>query len=108
MAPIDAHRERDYSGGMRLSDRKIDSLADKIASWMEANADVEVLCESEALRSAIAGEFFEEKELERQLEEEVDRILEQNESLMRSQGIDSWVMRKKVRQQLARERGIVL
>lgn len=99
---------RDYSDAMRLSDRKIESLADKIASWMEANADVEVLCDADALRAAIAGEFFEEKDLERQLEEDVDRILEQNEGLMRSQGVDSWVMRKKVRQQLARERGIVL
>jgi len=93
---------------MRLSDRKIESLADKIASWMEGNADIEILVAGEEVRTAIVGEFMEEKQLERQLEEDVDQILEQNEPQMRSQGVDPWVMRKKVRQQLARERGIVL
>ncbi len=93
---------------MRLSDRKIESLAEKIASWMEANADVEILGSPEDVRAAIAGEFMEEKELERQLEDDVDKILEENEPLMRTQGVDRQVMRKKVRQQLARERGIVL
>jgi hypothetical protein len=98
----------DYSRDMRLSDRKIESLADKIASWMEANADIEILASTGAIRAAIAGEFLEEKQLERQLDEDVDKILEQNEPLMRSQSVDPWVMRKKVRQQLARDRGIVL
>lgn len=93
---------------MRLSDRKIESLADKIASWMNANGDIEFLASADEIRAAIAREFLEEKDLERQLDEDVDKILEQNEPLMRSQGVDPWVMRKKVRAQLARERGIVL
>ena len=98
----------DYPRAMKLSDRKIESLAEKIASWMEGNASIEVLAAPDKLRQAIAGEFLDEKQVERQLEEDVDRILEQNEPAMRSQGVDPWVMRKKVRQQLARERGIVL
>ncbi len=93
---------------MRLSDRKIESLAGKVAAWMERHADIEILVDGGQLRDAIVGEFMEEKDLERQLEEDVDKILEQNEPLMRTQGVDPWVMRKKVRQQLARERGIVL
>jgi len=108
MPPIDAARSPDYSRSMKLSDRKIESLAEKITTWMDGNPDIELLASPDAIRHAIAGEFLDEKQLERQLEEDVDKILEQNEPTMRAQGVDPWVMRKKVRQQLARERGIVL
>ena len=93
---------------MRLSDRKIEALADKIQRWLEHNKDIECLGSSDAIRAAIIDEFRQEKELERQLDEEVDRVMAQNESRMRVEGVDVWVMRKKVRAQLARERGIVL
>jgi len=93
---------------MRLSDRKIDALADKIVRWLEQNKDIECLGSSDAIRAAIIDEFRQEKELERQLDEAVDRVMAQNETRMRLEGIDVWVMRKKIRQQLARERGIVL
>jgi hypothetical protein len=93
---------------MKLSDRKIESLADKIVAWIEKSPDVEMLVGAATIRAAIIEEFQDEKTAERQLELDVDRILEQNETRMRLEGIDSWVMRKKIRQQLARERGIVL
>ena len=93
---------------MRLSDRKIEALAEKILRWLEQNQDIEFLGSAAAIRSAIVEEFQQEKEKERQLDEEVDRIMHQNETRMRLEGIDIWVMRKKIRQQLARERGIVL
>ena len=93
---------------MRLSDRKIDSLASKILRWMEQNPDIEFLGSPDTIHAAIVDEFMQEKERERQLDEEVDRILQQNEGRMRMEGVDSWVMRKKIRQELARQRGIVL
>jgi hypothetical protein len=93
---------------MRLSDRKIDSLAEKLVRCMESQSDVQLLASRDDVLAAIAGEFQAEKELERQLDEEVDRILQQNESRMRVEGIDSWVMRRKVRAQLARERGLII
>jgi len=105
---VDASAARRYPACMRLSDRKIDSLADKILHWLQENDDVQCLAGPDVLRAAIVEEFREEKEIERRLDEEVDRIMTQNETRMRHEGIDIWVMRKKVRQQLARERGIVL
>lgn len=93
---------------MKLSDRKIASLAEKVVRWMEAQPDVEFLGERTAVLDAVIAEFQAEKDRERKLEDEVDRILEQNSQRMRLEGVDPWVMRKKVRQQLARERGIVL
>jgi len=93
---------------MKLSDRKIESLADKIIAWIDKSPDVEMLAGAATVRAAIIEEFQDEKSIERQLDLDVDRILQENETRMRLEGIDSWVMRKKVRQQLARERGIVL
>ena len=93
---------------MRLSDRKIESLAEKLVRWLETQSDVELLESRDQVRDAIIAEFQDERELERKLDEDVDRILEQNAPRMRTEGIDTWVMRKKVRQQLARERGLVL
>jgi hypothetical protein len=93
---------------MRLSDRKIDSLAEKLSRWLEGQSEVTLLTDREAVRAAIVDEFQQEKQIERQLDEDVDRILQENEQRMRLEGVDPWVMRKKVRAQLARERGLVL
>jgi len=93
---------------MRLSDRKIDALADKLVRWLESQPDVELLADRDTLLAAIVAEFQSEKDLERQLDEDVDRILQQNEQRMRLEGVDPWLMRKKIRQQLARERRLVL
>jgi hypothetical protein len=93
---------------MKLSDRKIASLAEKLVRWMESQSDVQLLAGREAVLSAIIDEFQDEKDRERKLDEDVDRILEQNTARMRQENVDSWVMRKKIRQQLARERGMIL
>ena len=93
---------------MRFSDRKMESLAGKLVKWLEQQTDVELLAAPDAVRDALIAEFQDERDLERKLDDDVDKILEQNESRMRNEGVDTWIMRKKVRQQLARERGLVL
>lgn len=93
---------------MRLSDRKIDSLAEKMLRWLESQPDVQFLSGRDPVRDALAAELQDERDIERRLDDDVDRILAANESRMRSENVDPWVMRKKVRAQLARERGIVL
>jgi hypothetical protein len=93
---------------MKLSDRKIEALATKILVWMDKSPDVELLEPHETILDAIVGEFQDEKDKERKLDEDVDKILAENESRMRSEGLDTWVLRKKIRQQLARERRLIL
>lgn len=105
---IDGPAGPGYAARMRLSDRKIEAMAVKLLRWMEENRDIQFLGSADSIRAAIIDEFRQEKELERELDDEVDRIMSQNESRMRLEGVDTWVMRKKVRQQLARERGIIL
>src|SRR5262245_42444489 len=97
-----------YSRRMRFSDRKLESLAEKMMRWIESQPDVQLLEPRDRVRDALVAELQAERDVERKLDEEVEKILEQNESRMRSEGVDPWVMRKKVRQQLARDRGIVL
>jgi len=93
---------------MRLSERKIQALADKLVRWLETQPDIELLGEREAIRDAFVATFEAERDLERKLDDDVDRILQENESRMKFEGVDPWVMRKKIRQQLARERRIIL
>jgi hypothetical protein len=93
---------------MRLSDRKIDSLVDKMLQWLESQPDVVWLEPRDAVRAALIAEFEDERDIDRRLDDDVDRILAANEARMRADNIDPWLMRKKVRSQLARERGIVL
>ena len=93
---------------MRLSDRKIESLAEKLVRWLESQSGIELLTPRDDVLRALVEEFQQEKAIERELDEEVDKILQQNEARMRQENVDTWVMRKKIRQQLARERGIVL
>ena len=93
---------------MKLSDHKIDALASKLVAWMDHNPEVEFLEPVDEIHRAIVDEFQKEKDLERELDEAVDRILEENESRMRVEGLDTWVLRKKIRQQLARERRMIL
>jgi len=93
---------------MRLSDRKIESLVEKMLRWLEAQPDVQLLEPRDVVRDALIAELQDERDIERRLDDDVDRILAANESRMRSENIDPWLMRKKVRAQLARERGIVI
>jgi hypothetical protein len=93
---------------MRFSDRKLESLAEKMMRWIETQPDVQVLEPRDRVRDALVAELQAERDVERKLDEEVEKILEQNESRMRNEGVDPWLMRKKVRQQLARDRGIVI
>jgi len=93
---------------MRLSDRKIESLAEKLLRWLESQPDVQLLESRDTVRDALVAEMQDEREIERKLDDDVDRILAENDSRMRVEGVDPWLMRKKIRQQLARERGIIL
>ena len=93
---------------MKLSDRKIEALAAKLLAWMDKSPDVELLEPSETILDAIVGVFQDEKDQERKLDEEVDRILAENEARMRTEGLDTWVLRKKIRAQLARDRRLIL
>lgn len=93
---------------MKLSDRKIDALATKLVAWMEKNPEVDLLEPVSEIHRAIVDEFQKEKDLERELDDEVDRILEENASRMQVEGLDHWMLRKKIRQQLARQRRMIL
>lgn len=93
---------------MRLSERKIQYLAGKMAAWLHDGSMVETPAGDEALARELAGvlrrEFLREEELDR----DVEKTLLQYRKQIDSRNLDIEVLRQKIRKQLAKERGLVL
>lgn len=93
---------------MRLSESKIQYLSERMAAWLAAREDAELLASRETVATEIASVIRQELRLEDELEEEVERVLGQYRGQIDSQNMDIEVLRQKIKRQLAREKGIVL
>lgn len=93
---------------MRLSERKIRYLSEKITSWLEKRGDVELLDRTDVVSLAVARAMTHELKLEDDLDDEVERVLKTYQTQIRGQNMDMTVLRQKVKAQLAREKGIDL
>ncbi|HEX7880683.1 MAG TPA: DUF507 family protein [Candidatus Eisenbacteria bacterium] len=93
---------------MRLSERKIRYLSDRIVSWMEKRGDVEFIDRPEVVALAVARAVTQELKQEDDLDDEVEKVLKDYQNQIRGQNMDLMLLRQKIKMQLARERGIVL
>lgn len=93
---------------MRLSERKIKYLSHKIAAWLGRRADAQLLGRPEIVELAIGRAIVQELQLEDELDDEVERVLKTYQNQIRGQNMDLSVLRLKIKNQLAREKGIVL
>ena len=93
---------------MRLSGPKIQYLGEALASWLEGREDVEVVAGPERLARELSTVIRDELRLEDELDEEVEALLRQHQSQIQGQDVDLTILRRKMKKQLARERGIVL
>ena len=93
---------------MRLSERKIRYLADRIVAWMEKRGDVEFLDRHDVVALAVGGAITQELKLEDDLDDEVERVLKDYQNQIRGQNMDMILLRQTIKAQLAREKGIVL
>ena len=93
---------------MRLSERKIRYLSDRIVTWMERRGDVEFVGRPELVELAVARAVTEELKIEDDLDEEVERVLKDYQNQIRGQNMDMILLRQKIKLQLAREKGIAL
>lgn len=93
---------------MRLSERKIKYLANKLVTWLEGRGDVELLDRREVVELATARAMTHELKLEDELDDEVERVLKGYQTQIRGQNMDLSLLRQKVKAQLAKEKGIVL
>lgn len=93
---------------MRLSERKIRYLSEKITAWLESRGDVELFDRSDVVGLAVARAITHELKLEDDLDDEVEKVLKTYQTQIRGQNMDLTLLRLKIKAQLAREKGIVL
>lgn len=93
---------------MRLSERKIRYLSERIVTWMERRGDVEFVGRPEIVELAVARAVTLELKIEDDLDDEVERVLADYQNQIRGQNMDMMLLRQKIKSQLAREKGIVL
>jgi len=93
---------------MRLSERKIQYLAAKMADWLHDGSEAHAVAGREVLARELAGVIRQEFRLEDELDRDVEKTLLQLRKQINSQNLDPEVLRQKIRKQLAKERGIVL
>ena len=92
---------------MRLTERQVEILAFRIVKTLVEERYLETR-DREALEEHVKGFITEELSVEDRLNDEVRQILSQHERTMREQEITYHEMFQKVKNKLARERGIIL
>lgn len=93
---------------MRLSPRKIEYLADKLVRLMREHESVSSNVDEEELARIIEWEFTEELKIEDEIDDEVDKLLDQYDRQIMGQDLDRAVLRRKLKNELARKRGYTL
>ncbi|MBD3221854.1 DUF507 family protein [bacterium] len=93
---------------LRLSPSKIEYLADRILTMMQENGQVHLTAHVDTVWKSIADTIFANMREEEEIEAEVDKLLEQHASQIRTQELDVGELRRKFKREVARKRGFVL
>jgi hypothetical protein len=93
---------------MRLSPAKIDYLAQKLLRLMREHEAVSFNIDADELERIIAWEITEELRIEDDIDDEVNTLLDQYERQIAHQDLDQVLLRRKLKQELARKRGYTL
>ncbi|MCB1161165.1 MAG: DUF507 family protein [Candidatus Krumholzibacteriia bacterium] len=93
---------------MRLSPAKIEYLAEKLVRIMRDHEDVSLNIPADELVRIIEWEFVDELKVEDEIDAEVNVLLEQYERQIMSQDLDQMMLRRKLKQELAKKRGYTL
>ncbi|MCB9513317.1 MAG: DUF507 family protein [Candidatus Latescibacteria bacterium] len=93
---------------MRLSPGKIEYLAEKLVRIMRDHEDVSLNIPADELVRIIEWEFVDELKVEDEIDAEVNVLLEQYERQIMSQDLDQMMLRRKLKQELAKKRGYTL
>jgi hypothetical protein len=93
---------------MKLSEAKVDSLAEQLAEMLQGRVDLELHVNASRLRVLIRQALLEELLVEDRLEEEVRQILQQYDQEIRRGRLSYNTLFNRIKSQLVRERGLVL
>ena len=90
---------------MRFSQDKIHSLADQIVAMLREDLEAEFLAPENEIELAIASAIAADLREEDEIDAEVDEVLAEHEREIEVEGMDSKLLRAKIKRQIARKRG---
>lgn len=93
---------------VRLKPEKVEDLCRQIVAALKSDARVKMPAPAEQVELAIRKILLDDLQAEDDLMQEVDRILQAHRGQIAGKNIDVQIMRRKVRDQLMRQRKIVL
>ena len=93
---------------MRLKPEKVEDLCRQIVAVLKSDARVKMSVPGEQVELAIRKILLDDLQREDELMQEVDRIMASHRGQIAGKNIDVQIMRRKIRDQLVRQRKIVL
>lgn len=93
---------------MRVSERKVRALAQGLAKTLSEHEGCDLRGAVEVLELEIAAAIHRELKVEEDLDLEVEETLRSLGSQLRDPSVDTELLRRKIKQQLAKQKGIVL
>lgn len=93
---------------MRLTDERVQFLAELIATELSADENIDLEVSTEQVKEEIVGIFEALFVKEEQLEEEVRARLEKFSDKIDRENLDYMMLYNQARQMLAKQRGIIL
>ena len=93
---------------MRLRPEKVEDLSRQIIKALKADDRVAFEGKAEEVERAVRSVFLADLRREDALMEEVERLIEQHRDKIAGKNVDMQVMRRKIRDQLIRERRMIL
>lgn len=93
---------------MTVSERKVRALAQGLAQKLKDNPGCDLQGSLQVLELEIAAAMHREFKIEEDLDREVEETLRSLGSQLRDPQVDTDLLRRKIKQQLAKQKGIVL
>ena len=93
---------------MRMSQEKVKDLAAQIVRMIEENPKVHLQERAEAVRVAVGSVILDDLAEEDEIDAEADALLQKHSADIDRESMDHEMLRKKFREQIARERGFTL
>jgi len=93
---------------MKLSEAKVDSLAEQVVEMLQEQGDLDLQARPSRLRVAVRQAMLDELLVEDRLEEEIRKILEQYDYEIRRGRMSYNTLFDRIKSRLVRERNLVL
>jgi hypothetical protein len=93
---------------MRMRQEKIQDLASRVTELLRQNSQVEFLASESAVRVAIGSAIRDDLEEEDEIDREVEELLNRHARQIENEDMDLRELRLKFKRQIARQRGFII